>query len=422
MAERTSSELVSPRIVLTQRAPVEGYPPVLHQARILASLGAVTVVDYGSVPLGSDVETAASVRRMRVTSSGAAGPLNRVGKVFGAMRYRRTVEQQLASPTDVAIAYEPEAAAVLLTQRRRRTDLLRVVHLHEHPSGDAYEESILGSAAVRRMLRRLPEADLVVVADAHRSALLSDLARLLRPPVVVMNCPMRLEKLPESKLLPVVQKHGVSGPIVHYQGAIGPDHCLEAIIEAMQWLPENVSFVLVGGGADEYVASLKQLAGRAGVEHRVKFLGRVPYNKVFSFAVGATVGMSMLDTDKPNWRFAAGASNKRFEYMALGIPQVTNAGPGICDLFEQPGVALTANPSDSRDIARQISRYLDSAELRHRASVAARELHLSSLNYQTQFAPVLSRIEAHLSNLRGRRPQVGLDHSPMRRPENILDV
>lgn len=387
-----------PQILLVQRAPVEGYPPVLHQARILSTLGKVTVLDSGSFPVGSAFLTPGEVRRVRMPANNGSGIVSeRIGRLRSALSFRRGFIREMATAPDVVIAFEPEAAAMLLNQRRlSRPGPLRIVHLHEHPTEGAYASSAFGRLALRRTLSRLRNADVVVVADAHRSAKLAQSADLASPPLVVMNCPMLLHHLPPSKLTSFARERGLEGAIVHYHGSVGPDHGLEATIVSMQWWPPDAGFFIVGGGSAEYVASLRRIASSVGVEPRVVFVGRIPYDEVFLFTAGATVGMSMLDTTKPNWRYAAGASNKRFEYMALGIPQVTSDGPGISELFGKTGVALMADPTDPPSVAESVNRYLESPELRASASLEARRLHLGELNYERQFEPIVNRIREDL--------------------------
>lgn len=387
------------RFLLAQRAPVEGYPPVLHQARILRTLGEVTILDSAASPIGAGSLTPADVRRVRVSMGNGSGTVaGRIRRVRAALEFQRAFSRHIEDAPDVAIAFEPEAAAVLLNAKKRwRPGTLRIVHLHEHPTGDAYADSVFGRLGRRRTLSRLGAADIVVVADEHRAEELAQSANLASAPLVVMNCPMLLRELPTSRLASLARERGAPGARIQYQGAVGPGHGLEATIVSMQWWPPDAWFFIVGGGSDEYVASLRRIASSVGVERRVVFVGRVPYDEIFAFTAGATVGISMLDNTKPNFRYAAGASNKRFEYMALGIPQVTSGGPGISELFEKTGVALVADPTDSPDVARSINRYLESPELRASASSAGRKLHLSTLNYERQFEPVLERIRQRLS-------------------------
>jgi glycosyltransferase involved in cell wall biosynthesis len=98
-------------------------------------------------------------------------------------------------------------------------------------------------------------------------------------------------------------------------------------------------------------------------------------------------------------RFAAGASNKRFEYAALGIPQITTAAPGIEETFVAKALALSVPWDDNAALATAISRLLENRALRQSMGEKARALHLSQYNYEREFEPVMARIVG--ANLQG---------------------
>ncbi len=130
--------------------------------------------------------------------------------------YRKAFARELASKPDAVIAFEPEAAALLLSGRGSRSQsIFRVVHLHEHPTRDAYAASVLGRWSLGRTLSWLHLAGAVVVANEHRGKELERIARLQSPPIAVMNCPLLLSKLPKSRLQPLARERGASGPIIH---------------------------------------------------------------------------------------------------------------------------------------------------------------------------------------------------------------
>ncbi len=376
----------SRRFLLAQRADVDLYPPVLHQSRILERLGSVTILDTSDQTPGKSAGE--QVNRHRVHSG---LPANTWQKIRALFEFRSALGNQLKKNLDVAIAFEPDAAALLLGLRKTGTK--RVVHFHEHVDITGYSESRVSRWAVKRMLRLIGRADLVIVADEHRADYLGDLVPVDTRIMVVMNCPLLVKQIPESSLIPFLEKRGhPTHSVVHYQGAVGPDHGLEVIIESMKFWPAESILVIVGSGSDEYTSQLEVIARNTGVVGRIVFVGRVPYEEVLSYAVGAALGVTLLDTTRSNWKFAAGASNKRFEYVALGIPQVTNPGPGIAQLFEASGVAVLADPSSPEEVGTRISSYLENPDARKTAAAKARELHLSSYNYEHQFQPVLRHL------------------------------
>jgi glycosyltransferase involved in cell wall biosynthesis len=182
-------------------------------------------------------------------------------------------------------------------------------------------------------------------------------------------------------------------PAVYFQGWVGPSRCLEATIQSMRWWPKTAVFVIVGPVAESYQGALMALGDEAGAADRVVFLGSVPYVEALQLAAGATVGCSLVaDQNDPNWTYSAGAINKRFEYMAVGLPQITNVGHGMEQIFGQHNCALLVDPSSPREIASAVATLLSNDTLRARLGENARRAHLAGFNYEGQFAPVLNKV------------------------------
>jgi Glycosyl transferases group 1 len=389
----TSSRQDRPRFLLAQRNCVEYYPPVLHQAKLLHAIGRVTILDAITARDSQSVLTAPNILRLRVRKPEHIYPRlpNSISQMEWLWQYGAEFRASMKSAPDIAVAYEPEAAALLLATKRIAKRTMRVVHLHETPLPDAYAASRTGALALRYMLRTLHHADMVIVPDAQRAEMVHSVARLTSMPFVVMNCPPLLHKIPDSLLLPVLRATGFnSSRIVHYQGSVGPDHGLEAVIGSIRHWPADSIFVIVGKSSQGYVASLKALAAANGVGDRVLVIPRVPYDKVLQYAVGATVGVTLLNPEHGNWDMSSGASNKRFEYCALGMPQVTNDSTENRRLFGVRGIASLVRYGDISAIGRVISKYLEDADLTRSAGIRARKAHLEMYNYEGQFSDALA--------------------------------
>ena len=250
-------------------------------------------------------------------------------------------------------------------------------------TGRAFEFACRHAAAV----------DLVAFPDRARAEVFAAAAELETRATVVMNCPRRMVSVPEEHLSARLAEHGFAGfSTVYFHGWIGPSRCLETVIQSMCCWPERTVFAMVGPCAETYRNSLIALAKQVGSEARLLFLGSVPYDKVFHLAAGAAVGCSLVaDESNPNWTYSAGAINKRFEYMAVGLPQVTNAGPGMREIVEGPGCGVLVDPASPEEVGQALARLLEDRSLRRRLSESARRAHVSEFNYERQFAPVLDR-------------------------------
>jgi glycosyltransferase involved in cell wall biosynthesis len=387
----------TPQLLLAERACAEKYPPLLHQAALLLQIGHVTVLDAPGRQDALNVQTGLQVERIRVGASDNQVNGPGLANAKWAFRYASAFQRRVALSPDVVIAFEPDAAALLLRTRSSLARTMRIVHLHEIPDTRLYANSVVSRIAIQYMLRRLSAADLVIVPDEDRATYTVERARLERRPTVVMNCPLRLEHLPTSKLLPWLSERGVTtSHIVHFQGSIGAERGLKRVIASMRFWPSDAVFVIVGDGSDALQKELRLQAVRENVSERVLFVGRVPYADVMAFAVGATLGITLMEPINNNWRFGAGASNKRFEYAALGIPQVTNTGAGMQRTFEAPGIAMLVDVEDVAMIGKTIAQLLLDPLLASTIGERARELHLSQYNYECQYAPVLEWVREWL--------------------------
>lgn len=376
------------RVLQAQRAAAELYPPVLHQTNLLRSVADVTLVDCGSCAPATQPGEVPGLRHIRV---GIPGPGRGLGLPLAArahLPFLRSFRAELEASPDIVIAYDLDAAAYALTLPRGSRSRL-AVHLHEtlvdDPGASLYRRALV--AYVRTLL---VSSDLIVVADQNRAEHVTRLVRQVRSPVVVMNCPPYLPELPPSLLLPYLRRQGVvTQHVVHYQGAVGPTHGLEDVIASMAFWPDDAVFVIVGAGDRAYEEQLMRAAAEGGVRDRVLIRGRVPYDEVFAWAVGASVGVTLLDGRNPFWRWSAGASNKRFEYLALGIPQVTNEGEGMRAVFGDGKAVTQVGYGDIEAIGRSIASYMKCDVMRAEAGEAARRMHLDIYNYENQFRPVL---------------------------------
>ena len=247
--------------------------------------------------------------------------------------------------------------------------------------------------------------DFIIIPDPYRAAWYAREGSVDRTRIVVVpNCPRLIRNLPRPILREILgEKAPPSGSIVLYHGAVGPDHGLETAIHSMGRWPDGSVFVIKGRCRPAYAERLKEAASRCGVLSRVLLhdSGFSSYRDHYAMIAGADIGWTVLEPRSANWRYSAYASNKRFEYMALGIPQVSDTNPGTAELVEGNGCG-TCIPPDSADAAGDaIARLLNDTPLREEIGQRGRNLHLERFHYDLHFARVMDRITA-LSHSRVR--------------------
>ena len=387
-------------ILAVIRAPLEQYPPSINQVALLAEASLrVGVVDchHGDfVPHlfrgSSAVERFRPCRHTQLYKEKLPNVFIRVWRHWAFQRGVARVLRQ--SKPKVVMAYDPNGmfGAGRLWEKHAPPKL--VWHFHELCSSTAKPAKGLSERATEFSCRHAAEADLVIYSDAGRAEIFARQAELKAHPKVVMNCPRLLAKVPEDHLAAKLAGRGMAGrPTVYFHGWVGPSRCIEATIRSMRWWPKTSVFVIVGPVAESYRGALVALGCEVGVAERMLFLGSVPYVEALQLAAGATVGCSLVaDQNDPNWTYSAGAINKRFEYMAVGLPQVANAGPGMREIIEERDCGVLADPTSPEAVGRTLAGLLEDSKLRRRMNENARKAHLSHFNYDYQFGSVLNQI------------------------------
>lgn len=141
-----------------------------------------------------------------------------------------------------------------------------------------------------------------------------------------------------------------------YAGAHGPANGLGMVLEAARLLQprSEIKFVLIGDGSEK--SRLEEQARAWGLTN-VSFLPPVPKDQLQKALTGADAGLMVL---MPSPLFAMGASpNKLFDYLACGLPVVSNVPGEIATLIRDSGAGEQATDASGEALAAAIVRLAD---------------------------------------------------------------
>src|SRR3989344_5795828 len=147
---------------------------------------------------------------------------------------------------------------------------------------------------------------------------------------------------------------------IFYSGVLYGSRAVDKLIAAAEYISNDMQIVIAGMGPAAEVESFKKLiAKQAG---KVKFLGLLPPEKIYSMSQGANllfVGVDTSETRKFNLSF------KVFNYMAAGRPILaTGSEGGDLDLFlknNKCGEILYSN--EPKEIAKAMVRLKNDKQL-----------------------------------------------------------
>jgi phosphatidylinositol alpha-1,6-mannosyltransferase len=136
---------------------------------------------------------------------------------------------------------------------------------------------------------------------------------------------------------------------------------IDSVIKALTYLPEHVSFLVLGDGPDE--KELKKLAHDEGVMSRVRFIKKVDHKEIPKYLKASDIFIRPSRSE--------GMGNSFIEAMASGIPVIGTQEGGIADFLYDPErnkevkpTGLAVNVDDPEGIAKAVLRYSSDVLLR----------------------------------------------------------
>lgn len=202
---------------------------------------------------------------------------------------------------------------------------------------------------------------------------------------------LKLEDIPKTNRVPAIGNASAllsSGKtILIMQGAgINHDRGYEEAIMAMRFLPDDFLLLIIGNGV--VIDKLKSLSISKGLEQKVIFIPKVPYEELGTYTQQAFLGLSL---DKPvsiNNEFSL--PNKIFDYIKAGVPVLSSSLPEIRKILEQFGVGRCIDKVDPEIIARTILEIYNDPET-YRTWKLNTSTALKELNWEKE-KPVLMEI------------------------------
>jgi glycosyltransferase involved in cell wall biosynthesis len=137
-----------------------------------------------------------------------------------------------------------------------------------------------------------------------------------------------------------------------YQGGVNEGRCFETLIPAMK----NVACHLFICGDGNFMEQAKALVAAHHLENKVLFKGNVPPDELREITRKAYAGITLFDdAGKSNYY---SLSNRFFDYLHAGIPQLCVGFPVYQEIIQKYPFALLLNDTSIANIALQLNNLL----------------------------------------------------------------
>jgi len=256
-----------------------------------------------------------------------------------------------------------------------------VIHAHE-----VYEDADLKGPFSRFLFKWekwiFRAASFVIFPEAKRSEIYRERYQFKGPIFISANTPRRGTP-PQPRNLRQAYQLPSDAFILGYVGGIGPSNKLELGIQALTYFPKMV-FMCWGWGDKAYLEKLNALAHVLGVSERFLHLGQLSENKLETLA-GCDVNYCIYEPHLLRLKHAVHASNKFFEAMAAGIPNLTSSEAGFYQFNREHKVGICAASLTVESVCTALKALMENATLRKNLGSHGRAVFEARFHYEHQF-------------------------------------
>lgn len=275
---------------------------------------------------------------------------------------------------------------------------VRFIFDHHDLSPEMFEAKFGSRSRLLQSLTRLAEwcsfrtADICIATnESFKDVAITRGSKDPKDVFVVRNCPDLASF--SGQVMPNPRKEARRLQVV-YVGFMGKQDGLDLLLESIDYMVnvdnrQDTEFVLIGRGP--VVPDLQKSIIAKRLQNYVTLTGQISHEDVVTHLRNADIGVA---PDPKNPMNDKSTMIKIFEYMAASLPVV------LFDLTEGRRIAgpagLYAAPNDPIDLANQVTRLLNSEELRQQLGACGRARVEEKLNWSEEKRFLLRAYDAAL--------------------------
>lgn len=172
-----------------------------------------------------------------------------------------------------------------------------------------------------------------------------------------------------------------------YQGRVSAGHGLKEIIKHLEH-NKQYELTIIGFHLESFVQELNNLVDELNLSSRVHILNPVSYDKLVPITSTHDIGIGINESKRIQYQTGGAASNKLYEYAALGMPTLYTDSPHYNEYLSKYSWAFPTK-LEKKSIGNNLTIISDNYK---EISSAALEDFKTQLNFEKEFEKVLKVI------------------------------
>jgi glycosyltransferase involved in cell wall biosynthesis len=209
----------------------------------------------------------------------------------------------------------------------------------------------------KRELRVLSRGiDAIITQNEERAKIYVQERKARVKPVIIHNYKQR-ENVTASGILRSLLKLPPGCRIVLYEGILNKGRCLDCLVKAASYLPDNSRLVLMGEKKlSWWTPVLEPLLKDPAITGKVLVAPWVPHDRLLEYVADADAGVLIYDSNSRNSLYCE--PGKLSDYVFAGVPVAASRLPTLEPVIRRLKIGETFANTDPAEIARAINSVL----------------------------------------------------------------
>jgi glycosyltransferase involved in cell wall biosynthesis len=249
---------------------------------------------------------------------------------------------------------------------------------------DFYSDSFIPSKFMASGLRNfvswlerllINTVNVALIVDQTR---LKQIGHVKKPVKIIYNSPSPLL----TRMDKVIERPSRSVFTLFYAGILGVDRGLDLLVKAVKG-NDSVQLIVAGFGhlEKDFIKDTKGIPN-------IRYLGRIPYEKVLEFTAACNCIVALYDPRIPNNVYAS--PNKLFEAMMCGKPIIVNSGTSMADIVDKEKCGLIVKYGDVNELKNALNKLKNNKPLSTLLGDNSQRAYTQKYNWQLMEQTLIS--------------------------------